>query len=152
MEVSIEKNKTKTDSTNCIKAGINMNGRNLEEVTSFNYLGATPCKDGTCSAEVRIRIASTMAAMARLNRIWQCNTISSASKFKLYRSLVNTILLYGCETWTLLADSEKKVPGFRNQVHEETSPYLLPGAKDQRLGAEQDQFSYGSTGTSSGNC
>ena len=33
-----------------------------------------------------------------------------------------------------------------------TSPYLLLGAQDQRLGAEQDQLPSGSTGTSSGNC
>ena len=36
--------------------------------------------------------------------------------------------------------SQKKDPGFRNDVHEETSPYLLLGAPDQRLGAEQDQL------------
>ena len=41
--------------------------------------------------------------MARLNRIWQCNTSSFANKFKLYKSLVTSIFLYGCETWTLLA-------------------------------------------------
>ena len=41
--------------------------------------------------------------------------------------------------------------GFRNQVHEETS-FLLLGAQDQRLGAEQDQLPCGSTGTSTGNC
>ena len=68
---------------------------------------ATLCKNGTCSAEVRIRIASVMATMARLNRIGQYTT-SLASRFKLYKSLVTSIFLYGCETWTLLADSEKK--------------------------------------------
>ena len=35
----------------------------------------------------------------------------------LCKSLVTSILFYGCETWTLLADSEKKDPGFRNYVH-----------------------------------
>ena len=72
-----------------------MNGQMLEEVTGLKYLGATLCKDGICSAEI-IRIASAMAAMARLNRIWRCNTISFASKFKLYKTLVTSILLYGC--------------------------------------------------------
>ena len=66
MEVSTEKSKIMTSSTNNISAAISMNGQMLEEVTSFQYLGATLCKDGTCSAEVRIRVAS---AMARLNRI-----------------------------------------------------------------------------------
>ena len=50
-----------------------------------------------------------MAAMARLNRIWRCNIISFASKFKLYKSLVTSILLFRCETGTLHADSEKKM-------------------------------------------
>ena len=34
----------------------------------------------------------------------------------------------------------KKDPGFRNQVHEGTSSYLLLGAQNQRLGADQDQL------------
>ena len=62
-----------------------------------------------CSAEAGIRIASAMAAMVKLNRIWRCNTISFASKFKPLKSLVTSILLYGCETWTLLADSGKRI-------------------------------------------
>ena len=41
---------------------------------------------------------------------------------------------------------------FWNQMHEETSPYLLLGAQDQWLGVEQDQLLCGSTGISSGNC
>ena len=101
-----------TNSTNNIGADISMNGQRLDEVTSFKYLGATLCKDGTCSAEVRIRIASAMAAMAKLSRISRCNTITFASTFKLNKSLVTAILLCGCETWNLLADSEKKDPGF----------------------------------------
>ena len=43
------------------------------------------------------------------NKIWWSNTISFASKFKLYKSLVISILHYGYKTWTLLADSEKKI-------------------------------------------
>ena len=45
--------------------------------------------------------------MATLNRIWQYNTISFASKFKLYEFLTS-ILLSGCKTWLLLAVSKKK--------------------------------------------
>ena len=62
-----------TNSTNNISRDISMNGQRLEEVTSFKYLGATLCKDSTCSAEVHIRIIPAMAAMVRLNRVWQCN-------------------------------------------------------------------------------
>ena len=54
MEVSTEKSKIMTNSISNIGADISMNGQRLDEVTSFKYLGATLCKDGTCSAEVRI--------------------------------------------------------------------------------------------------
>ena len=72
-----------TNSTNNLSADTSINGQKLEEMASFKYLGATLCKDGTCSAKVRTRVASAMAAVARLNRIWRCNTISFASKFNL---------------------------------------------------------------------
>ena len=52
-----------------------------------------------------------MATTARLNRIWG-NTVSFTNQFKLYKCLVTFILLYGCETWTLLADSETIVQAF----------------------------------------
>ena len=101
-----------TNSMDNISSDVSMNGQKLEEVTRLKYLEATLCKDGTCSAEVRIRIAS---AMSRLNRIWRCNTISSASKFKVYKSLVTSILLYSYETWSLLADSEKRIQAFETK-------------------------------------
>ena len=97
----MEKSKVMNNST----INIYKNGQKLEEVTSFKCLGAILCKDGTCSVNIRIRIASETAAMARLNRVWQSNTISFASRFKLNRSFVTSILVYGCERWNLLADS-----------------------------------------------
>ena len=115
MEASTEKSKIMTNCTNNISADISMNGQKLVEVTSFQYLGATLCKDGTFSAKVCIRIPSAMVAVAKLNRIWRCNTISIASNFKLYKSLVTSILLYGCETWNLLADSAKRVQAFETK-------------------------------------
>ena len=87
MEISAEISKIMTSSTIKISSNISMNGQKVEEVTSFEYLGATLCKDSTCSAEVRIMLASVMAAMARLNRILQYSTISLASKAMQYKSL-----------------------------------------------------------------
>ena len=58
-----------TNSTNDISSDISKNGQQLEEMTSVKHVGSTLCKDGTCSAEIRIRIAETVIAMARLNRI-----------------------------------------------------------------------------------
>ena len=59
MELSTEKRKFMTKSTNNISAHVNMNGQKLEDVTSFKYLAATLC-------DIHIRFASVSAAMARL--------------------------------------------------------------------------------------
>ena len=50
MEVSTEKSKIMMNSTNNTSADISMDGRKVEGMTSFKYLGATLCKDGTCSS------------------------------------------------------------------------------------------------------
>ena len=115
MEVGTEKSKIMTKSMNNIGAAISMNGQKLEEVTSFMYLylGATMWKDGTCSAEVCIRRTSAMAAMARLNRVWQCNTISFASKYKLYKSPVTSILLYAVKNGPCLLTEKKRIQAFK---------------------------------------
>ena len=49
MEIGTEKTKNMSNGTNNISADISTNGQKLEEVTSFKCLGATLCRDGTCS-------------------------------------------------------------------------------------------------------
>ena len=40
--------------------------------------------------------------------MWKSN-ISFQTKFQLFKSLLVSILLYGCEIWTLLADDERRI-------------------------------------------
>ena len=49
-----------------------------------------------------------LAAMTRLNRIRWCNIVSFVSKSTPFKLVLTCILLYGCETWTLLADWKKE--------------------------------------------
>ena len=113
MEVSSEKSKVMVNSTNDeVHADITMNGQKLEEVEGFKYLGATLTKDGRSTIEVKTRLAAATSAMAKLNKIWGSRTISFNTKLKLFKSLVLSILLYGCESWTLSAELEKRIQAF----------------------------------------
>ena len=135
MEGSSEKSKIMINSRKDIAANITMNEEPLEQVDNFKYLGASLSKDGTCTAEVRIRIARATASMTSPRKIWRSN-ISFKTKFKLYYSLVLSNLLYGCETWTLMTDTEKRVQEFvitRVQSFVGPRDPLLATAKRRKL-------------------
>ena len=113
MEISAEKTKSKlmTNSANGIQREIKVKGQKLGTVTSFKYLGAVVSDDGS-KPEVLSRIAQATAALTKLKPIWRDNNISLGSKVKLMRSLVISIFLYACESWTLTAELEKRTQAF----------------------------------------
>ena len=111
MEISAEKTKLMTNSANGIQREIKVNGQKLGTVTSFKYLGAVVSDDGS-KPEVLSRIAQATAALTKLKPIWRDNNISLGSKVKLMRSLVISIFLYACESWTLTAELEKRTQAF----------------------------------------
>ncbi|KAL8574593.1 hypothetical protein ACOMHN_061593 [Nucella lapillus] len=103
MEVSDEKSKTFLNSTsNLAEVNIKLNGQKLKEVDNFKYIGSIITKDGSSIKESRTRLSLASPVMTKLVTFWKSNTISLPVKIRLYKSLVLSILLYGCETWTLL--------------------------------------------------
>ena len=95
--------KLMTNSANGIQREIKVKWQKLGTVTSFKYLGAFVSDDGS-KPEVLSRIAQATAALTKLKPIWRDNNISLGSKVKLMRSLVISIFLYACESWTLTAE------------------------------------------------
>ena len=53
----------------------------------------------------------------RLKPIWRDNNISFGSKIKLMRSLVISIFLYACESWTLTAELENRTQAFEMRCY-----------------------------------
>ena len=114
---SSEKSKVMVNSGDNTAVQISMNGQQLEEVLAFKYLGATHTKAGRSAAEIKIRLAIATASMAKLNKIWSSKDISFATKLKLYKTIVLSTLLYGCESWTLTADSTERIQAFENKCY-----------------------------------
>ena len=88
-----------------------MNGQKLEIVTSFKYLGSdiTVTTDEGSKPEILPRTAQITAALTRLKPVWNEKSISLSSKIQLMRSLVTSIFLYACESWTLTAELQRRI-------------------------------------------
>ena len=116
MEISAEKTKLMTNSATGIQRDIKVKGQKLGTVTSFKYLGAVVSDDGS-KPEVLSRIEQATAALTKLKPIWRDNNISLGSKVKLMRSLVISIFLYACESWTTTAELEKRMQAFEMRCY-----------------------------------
>ena len=105
MQINAEKTKLMTKS---ISTDIRVNSEKLDCVNSFKYLGAIITDEGS-KPEILVRIVQTTAALAKLKTIWNDSNIMLSSKIKLMRSLVMSIFLYVYESWTLTADTKRRV-------------------------------------------
>ena len=54
-------------------------------------------------------IAQATAALTRLKPVWNDRSISLSSKIQLMCSLVTSIFLYACESWTLTAEVQRRI-------------------------------------------
>ena len=103
--------KTKVMTTGDI-GEVTVDGKDIEVVTKFVFLGALITKDGLCEKEVRRRIAMGKAAMGGLTSIWKDRGVTMETKVKLVKVLVFPIVLYGAETWTLRKHERRKIDAF----------------------------------------
>ena len=60
--------------------------------------------DEVSKPEMLSRIAQTAAALTRLKPVWNDRSISLSSNIRLMRSLIISIFLYACESWSLTAE------------------------------------------------
>ena len=65
--------------------------------------------DGKCKTEIKKRIAIAKASFQKMSTIVKNRNISFSTKLKVLKTYVWSILLYGCETWTITAETKKNL-------------------------------------------
>jgi hypothetical protein len=113
MLINTEKTKVMTNKEETVR--IEVEGRILEQVDSFTYLGSKLTKDADCSRDIKTRLAMGMTTMIKLTKMWKNKSISTPTKLRLMKVLVWPVATYGCETWTLKKSEEKHVVAFENK-------------------------------------
>ena len=83
-----------------------VDGDELEEVDEFVYLRSLMTADNDTSKEIRRRILAGNRTYFGLRKTLTSDRVQCHTKLTLYRPLIRPVVLYGHETWTLLAEDE----------------------------------------------
>ena len=139
VEISAEKTKLMTYNTSGINTEIKVNGQKLETVTGFKYLGSVITDEGS-KPEILSRIAQTTAALTRLKLVWNDRSIFLSSKIQMMRSLVTSIFLCACESWTLTAELQRRLQAMEMRCYRKIlhiSKTMLPTRKSMPRSSRQ---------------
>ena len=116
-----------------------MGNNEVKQVQEFVYLGGTICCDATCDKDISQRIGISSGVARNREIIWKAKGISKDREVLVYRTLLQSILLYNAETRCLQDDNGKEniglhkkrsqvqvtgwwviaIPRYRTQKHEE---------------------------------
>jgi hypothetical protein len=88
----------------------------LEAVDSFRYLGKPMVADNSDSLAVSYNLKKARCRWAQVSRVLTKQHIGSKTAGFFYKAVVQSVLLYGCETWSLSRQSITALEGFHNQV------------------------------------
>ena len=78
-----------------------IDGETMETVTEFVFLGSKITADGDCSFEIKRHLLLGRKAMTNLDNILKSRNITWLTKIHLVKAMVFTVVMYGCESWTI---------------------------------------------------
>jgi hypothetical protein len=92
-----------------------MKNETIRKMVDFTYLGSNVSEDGEAVKDVNIRIHKARRAFSRLRKIWQSTHIHKKTKIKIFNSCEKSVPLYGCKTWLVSTEIQRKLLSFINQ-------------------------------------
>ena len=84
-----------------------LDGTPLKLIDKFSYLGSSV---SSTENDINMRLTKAWTAINRLSIIWKSD-LTDKMKCSFFQAAVISILLYGCTTWMLTKQLEKKLDG-----------------------------------------
>jgi hypothetical protein len=106
-----------------------VNGEELEQVSKFTYLGRPLSSDGTDWPAVYYNLKKARQRWMRVSRVLTREGADPRVCGMFYKAVVQSVLLYGCETWVITSQVLQALEGFHNRMARRLSgkrPYLHP--------------------------
>ena len=88
----------------------------VEKVNEFKYLGSVLTSRNDVKKEIVSRIAAGNRCFYSLLDIMKKRSVSRNTKLRIYNSIIRPITTYGCETWILTRELQRKLEVFENSV------------------------------------
>ncbi|KAJ4448531.1 hypothetical protein ANN_10549 [Periplaneta americana] len=82
----------------------------------FKYLGATVTNMNDTREEIKHRINMGNACYYSVEKLLPSSLLSKNLKVRIYKTVILSVVLYGCETWTLTLREVQRLRVFENKV------------------------------------
>ena len=89
-----------------------MDGETVETVSDFSFGGSKITADGDCSHEIKRRLLLGRKVMTNLDSILKSRDITLPTKVHLVKAMVFSVVMYGCESWTVKKAERRKIDAF----------------------------------------
>ena len=89
-----------------------IDGETVETVTDFILGGAKITTDGDCSHEIKGRLLLGRKVMTNLDSIFKSRDITLPTKVHLVKATVFPVVMYGCESWTVMKAECQRIDAF----------------------------------------
>ena len=88
-------------------------GKKVETVTDFIFLGSKITVDSNCSHKIKRHLLFGRKAMTNLDRALKSRDITLLTKFCLLKAMVFLVVMYECESWTLKKAERQRIDAFK---------------------------------------
>ena len=93
-------------------ASWHIDGKTMETVTDFIFLGFKITADSDCSYEIKRCLLLGRKVMTNLDSILKSRDITLLTKVCLVKAIVFPVAMYGCERWTLKKAEHQRIDAF----------------------------------------
>ena len=81
-------------------------------MADFIFLGSKITADGDCSHEIKRRLLLGRRVMTNLDSIFKSRDITLPTKVRLVKAMVFSVVMYGCENWTIKKAQHRRIDAF----------------------------------------
>ena len=83
-----------------------------ETVEDFIFWGSKITADGDCSHEIKRCLLLGRKVMTNLDSMLKSRDITQSAKVRLVKAMVFTVVMYGCESWTIKKPECQRIDAF----------------------------------------